>query len=583
MRGYCLAVLLLSIAVFYGCGGDGMHPPPTVSVSVTPTAANVPANGTQRFNATVSGTSNQTVSWTVAGTGCSGATCGTIDATGLYVTPGVVPNPPIVTVTATSQADNTKSASAKATIVDSHNARLNGRYAFLFKGFDANGGVAAAGSFHADGLGRLIDGVQDLTNFTEVNSSISFTGTYAVGTDDRGTLTLTSSLGTVTYSFSLNAGGDGRFIELSAGGKSGSGIFKLQDPGSFSTAGLTGDYAFGFTGLVPSLAAYPLSEVGRFHADGVGTLSGGVVDLAAPGSIVNSVGLSGSYAVPNGSSDGRGTALFQSPIPGTNGLFNFAFYIVSAEEQFFVSLDAPTETLPLLSGRTGGQSGGPSSNASLSGTVIFNQTGPTVVPSSSVSIGEITSDGAGNLSGVFDQNDNGTISSSVFTGNYSIGANGRGVLNFIINPPFAVPSYFYMAGNNRGFLLLGPAMNGPSQALSGSFGPQSGGPFGTSSLAGNFFFGSITPATRNTLSFAGVMTMDGSGGVSGTADIGTSEGNAVGQAVAGNYAVAADGRGTLTLTSPSASLVFYALSPQKLVAIDVDADLTESPVIELEK
>jgi hypothetical protein len=105
----------------------------------------------------------------------------------------------------------------------------------------------------------LIDGVQDVTRFTGVNSSISSTGTYVVGTDDRGTFTLTSSLGTATYSFSLNAGGDGRFIELGTSGSSGSGIFKLQDPGSFSTAGFTGDYAFGFAGLVPFVATFPFS------------------------------------------------------------------------------------------------------------------------------------------------------------------------------------------------------------------------------------------------------------------------------------------------------------------------------------
>ena len=57
----------------------------------------------------------------------------------------------------------------------------------------------------------------------------------------------------------------------------------------------------------------------------------------------------------------------------------------------------------------------------------------------------------------------------------------------------------------------------------------------------------------------------------------------LGKPLPGDYTIAADGRGTLTLTSPGASLVFYALSPQKLVAIDVDAGFTESPVIELEK
>jgi hypothetical protein len=48
---------------------------------------------------------NQGVTWSVAGTGCSGASCGTIDVTGKYTAPASVPDPPTVTVTATSVAD----------------------------------------------------------------------------------------------------------------------------------------------------------------------------------------------------------------------------------------------------------------------------------------------------------------------------------------------------------------------------------------------------------------------------------------------------------------------------------------------
>ena len=588
MRIYFIFVLLTSTMVFSGCGGGGDHssPPPVVSISVTPPSAIVPASGVQQFAATVTGTSNKTATWTVAGAGCAGAACGTIDAAGLYTTPATVPSPATVTVTATSQADSKKSNSATVTITDSHNPRLKGRYAFAFKGFDANGGVAAAGSFSADGLGRMTNGVQDVSRFTGVNTSLSFTGTYVLGTDNRGTFTLTNSLGSTNYSFTLDSSGDGHFIELGTNGSSGSGILKLQDQTSFSTAAIAGDYAFGFAGLVfvPMSASYPFSEVGRFHADGAGNLSNGVMDAAAPGSTMNSLNLAGSYAVPNVSSDGRGTAVLQTPIPGTNGTFNFAFYILSPNEQFFISIDAPSPSLPQLSGRVAAQLGGPFSNASLNGTVIFNQSGPTVVPTASVSIGEITADGAGNLTGAFDQNDNGTISSNVpFTGNYVIGADGRGTLNFMINPPFAVPSVFYLAGSNTGFLLEGPAMNGPSQALSGSFEEQSPGPFGPSLLVGDFFLGTITPATADTLNLSGVLGTDGAGGLTGTVDVGFSEGNNVDQPITGNYALASDGRGTLTLISPGANTVFYAISPQKLVAIDVDGAVTGAAVIALEK
>lgn len=88
-----------------------------ISVSVNPGTASVSASGSVQFAATVSGTANQSVTWTVTGAGCAGAACGTISVAGLYTAPAVAPFPASVTVTATSVADNTKSASATVTIV----------------------------------------------------------------------------------------------------------------------------------------------------------------------------------------------------------------------------------------------------------------------------------------------------------------------------------------------------------------------------------------------------------------------------------------------------------------------------------
>jgi len=45
-------------------------------------------------------TSKAVINWSVAGTGCSGASCGTISATGTYTAPATAPTPPTVTVTA---------------------------------------------------------------------------------------------------------------------------------------------------------------------------------------------------------------------------------------------------------------------------------------------------------------------------------------------------------------------------------------------------------------------------------------------------------------------------------------------------
>jgi hypothetical protein len=67
-----------------------------------------------QFTATVAGTKNTKVTWT--------ATAGTISSTGLYTAPATVPNPAVVTVTATSVANTTYAAAAQVTIQPGPNA-----------------------------------------------------------------------------------------------------------------------------------------------------------------------------------------------------------------------------------------------------------------------------------------------------------------------------------------------------------------------------------------------------------------------------------------------------------------------------
>src|SRR6202035_5845292 len=88
-----------------------------VVVTVTPTSTSVLTGATQQLNASVVGTSNTAVTWTVQGGGCSAMACGTINSNGLYTAPSAVPSPAIVTVTASSSADPSKTASASVAIL----------------------------------------------------------------------------------------------------------------------------------------------------------------------------------------------------------------------------------------------------------------------------------------------------------------------------------------------------------------------------------------------------------------------------------------------------------------------------------
>src|SRR5258708_14473323 len=96
--------------------------PPPIMVTVLPSSASVQLLQTKQFSATVSGTSNTGVTWTVNGIAGGHSNVRTITAHGLYTAPGVVPSGSIVIVppstsptagviiAAISVADTTKSA-----------------------------------------------------------------------------------------------------------------------------------------------------------------------------------------------------------------------------------------------------------------------------------------------------------------------------------------------------------------------------------------------------------------------------------------------------------------------------------------
>jgi uncharacterized protein (DUF1800 family) len=116
-----LLVLWLS-----GCAGlgspHGSGTTPTspdsgsASVTVTPATATIRAGSTGAFAATVSGTTNTSVNWSVNSVAGGNAAVGTIDANGIYTAPASLPTPNTVTVTATLVADATQKANSAVTL-----------------------------------------------------------------------------------------------------------------------------------------------------------------------------------------------------------------------------------------------------------------------------------------------------------------------------------------------------------------------------------------------------------------------------------------------------------------------------------
>ena len=113
-RAWCAAAVLPALLLI-GCGG-GSSPPPAIAISVSPTSVTLAPGASQIFNATVTNTQDTTVTWKVNNTVGGNATVGTISTFGVYVAPASEPSPPTVNVTAISQADTSKTATALVTI-----------------------------------------------------------------------------------------------------------------------------------------------------------------------------------------------------------------------------------------------------------------------------------------------------------------------------------------------------------------------------------------------------------------------------------------------------------------------------------
>ena len=186
-------------------------------------------------------------------------------------------------------------ATANLSITVGNLAVLSGDYAFEFSGFNSGGQVVVAGSFTADGAGTITNGVEDVNTMAGPPKNQTFTGTYSLGSDNRGQLVFSSLTGSPTYAFAIDpAGAHGRLIEFDSSGIRGSGQLEQRTVSTCAFNTLTGNYAFGVIGeetAVGGFTAGPSVVVGSFLATppasqaGQGTISAGEADSSAPSGV----------------------------------------------------------------------------------------------------------------------------------------------------------------------------------------------------------------------------------------------------------------------------------------------------------
>lgn len=116
-----LTFVVILFPLLQGCGGGvaassganpppNNNPPPAVTVAISDSYVSLAAKEGHQFMATVTGTENTTVTWSVAD--CTDDLCGSITSKGYYTAPSQIPAERHVAIKATAQADPSKFATA---------------------------------------------------------------------------------------------------------------------------------------------------------------------------------------------------------------------------------------------------------------------------------------------------------------------------------------------------------------------------------------------------------------------------------------------------------------------------------------
>lgn len=599
-----------------------------VNVSVSPSSVSVGIGGKQQFTATVTGSSNTAVTWSLSGYDCAGTTCGTISASGLYSAPATAPNPPFVTITATSVADPTKSASASVTITQVVGVTIAPTTAQVVEGqtkqFTAsvtgttNTGVtwsvsgtgcsgSGCGTISSSGLYTAPDSVPTqvvVTATSDADQSVSASATLsilapvdvtvsptsvivALGSQETFQVSVTGSTNkAVTWSVS-GSGCSGN----SCGTISSAGVYtapaSLPSPATVivkatsqamtsssasatvslvgsNNSKLAGQYAFSFTGYDANgsyLAA------GSLTADGKGNVVAGEEDVNnfdGPATVP----ITGTYQV---SSDNRGTLT----INNTLGTYTYKIAVDSTGNKGrLISFDS---TGVRGSGVLEKQDTTAFDPSVLANGYVMGLSGEDSSGGRVSALGLIFPDGADFVSGsTMDVNDAGSVSPSYasFFGTYSVDPTGRGTLSLMV-PGLGsgvVDFAFYVVSANE-FLMVSTDPVGVNNLILG--GPaeiQNGAPFSSASFMGGSIFSMSGISISGTPDdMVGRFNFDGSSNVTVAFDENKGGNITVAGSLKGAYDLELNGRGTLNLDTATGGTTIwyvYATGPDQGFVMD---------------
>ncbi|HTS04123.1 MAG TPA: hypothetical protein VMP68_00960 [Candidatus Eisenbacteria bacterium] len=481
------AVLL----ILGGCGGSNnltlqnpAAPPSTpVSIAFKPAPAkSISLATTAALTAVVDDDpANLGVDWSLL---CPpNAACGTLNTlhtpSGTAVTytppPTISGNSQTFTIQAFAAADNTKNVVANIAVTGFASA-LKGTYVFSSKGIDANGDYQLAGVVALDGNGKIISGEQTVSDPLFSVSDAITGGSYYIGPDGRGSLTIN------TTDQNIGQGGIENFSLVVVSNARGL-IGNLDDPTLSTLSYETSSGSLELQTSKPALTggyAFVVSGTGSFSGTPSPTAFGGILNVDSPGSIsgTGSVadefdgynGVVNSNAIVSGtvtSPDSFGSVKFNLTASFAPTPILLTGYIVDAQHIRLVETDvaaaaagfASTSGLAISQGSVTGTF---TANQAFAGSYVFGILGQDFggLPTSMASAGTLTADANGNLSSGFADEfvlGAGKNISDSLSGTYTLDPSGTGRVDtqvgFTRHEP-APELIFYLTGNGNPPVVL---------------------------------------------------------------------------------------------------------------------------------
>ena len=507
------AAMIVSLA---GCGGGSatsQNPPPpqsSISIAFQPEPAGSLAVGFgENLTAVVSNDStNAGVDWSL--TCQTPGNCGSLSALHTasgapttYLAPSTIgTNNVTVEIVALATANQNRNVVAPI-LVSSFDSNLKGSYVLQVQGTAANGGPTYqyAGVVVLDGNGGISSGEQTV-NFLDPNTGalvsksdpiLAAPNSYFVGSDGRGTLTLTTGdtniggNGVETFTLVLLGNSQAQIAQMDFGsaatGASAVGTLNPQT----STAAPSGGYAFVVSGtnVVKSL---PVAFGGVFNIDqppstisGAGSVADEILGKKVSAS---AAALSGTLTAPD--SFGAITLNLTASFGNKSAPVQFTGYVVDSTHIALIETDtaagnsspfAATSGIAIGQGTSTGTFTG---NSSFSGPYVFGVPGvdlsnSNTLPATLTSVGVFTADGSGNLTNGFTDTflefntaqgtaknpQTGAQISAQFAGTYSVDSTGTGRATLSFNNFTPAPKHgyqpvflFYLSGNGNPPLVL---------------------------------------------------------------------------------------------------------------------------------